>query len=192
MKEVWKPIERYNGDYEISNMGRVKSVARLSIQNHKLPEKILSTWIDGDGYVKIKLSYHGKGYHESIHRLVAEAFVPNPRNLNEVDHIDTIKTNNTPDNLRWCMHSENHLNPLTVVVKRAYMLGRKPSATAIEKHCVKIKVLKDGEVVHVFKSYKDLDQNSKEILGIQLWNVYVRPVIRGLRKEYHGFTFELA
>ena len=138
----------------------------------------------------VSLYYNGKRTHEKIHRLVAEAFIPNPNNYPEVDHIDTDKTNNAVENLRWCTHSENHLNPLTVELKRKTLTGRKIPERTLAKTRVKVLVYKDGQLLHTFKSYKDLDNNSKNVLGVQLWNVYARDVIRGTRDEYHGFTFK--
>lgn len=188
-EEIWKEIDGYNGAYMISNLGRVKSVARYSLQNHLLPERILQPCNIYKGYLDVILSKNGKRKHEKIHRLVAKAFVPNPRNLNEVDHIDTNKSNNRWDNLRWVTHSENHLNPLTVELKRKTHLGFKRSKESIEKQCKKISVIKDNIVIHTFNSYKEMDEKSKEIFGFTLWNVYARKVIKGLLQSYHGFTF---
>lgn len=188
--EIWKEIERYDGAYMISNLGRIKSMSRLSKQNHKLPEKILSPSHNNSGYCDISLQYEGKRYHEKIHRLVAKAFVPNPRHLNEVDHIDGNKDNNRWENLRWCTHSENHLNPILVKRMREKNRGKKWTASMRLKLQTKVGVYKDDVLLHVFESYKDLDSNSKEIIGTQLWNVYVRQVIKGTRKAYKGFTFK--
>ncbi len=189
MTEEWKNIEKYNGIYQISNLGRVRSVAHINIQKHYIPEKIIKPHPNNSGYLDVSLYIDGKRYHEKIHRLVAEAFIPNPNHLPEVDHIDTDKTNNTVSNLKWCTHSENHLNPLTIELKRKMLTGRTLSEEHKSKLSVKIAVYREGHLLHVFRSYKDLDENSKSIFGIQLWNVYVRKVIRGELDNYHGYTF---
>lgn len=190
--EIWKEIEGYDGAYMISNLGRIKSMPRLSKQNHLLPEKLLSISHNNSGYCDVSLYYDGHRYHEKIHRLVAKAFVDNPKGLNEVDHIDTNKDNNRYDNLRWTTHSENHLNPLTVKKTRQSHLGKKWSAAQREKQQKKIEAFRNGELVACFESYSDLDHNSKEVLGTQLWNVYAREVIKGKRESYKGFTFKEA
>ena len=191
MEEIWKDIEDFEGLYQVSNLGRVKSLERYSLQNHLIPEKILRTCHAQAGYVDVSLYKDGKRYHRKPHKLVADAFIPNPDNLPEVDHIDTNKDNNQVDNLRWCTHSENHLNPLTVELKRKMNLGKKLKPETIEKLSRKINVLKDGKIVYTFNSYKELDETSEETLGVKLWGIYARHVIQGKREEYHGYTFEL-
>ena len=108
MNEIWKDIEGFEGYYQISNLGRVKSLPRLSIQNHLIPEKILKTCKAQAGYLEVSLYIDGKRYHKKPHKLVADAFIPNPDNLPEVDHINTDKNNNCVDNLRWCTHIGNY------------------------------------------------------------------------------------
>jgi hypothetical protein len=86
--------------------------------------RILKPQITGNGYLAIK--YWNGEYISSklIHRIVAEAFIPNPKGKPEVDHIDTDRTNNHVDNLRWVTRSENFKNPLTVKKKSKLMTGR--------------------------------------------------------------------
>ena len=192
MDEIWKDISGFEGMYQISNLGRVKSLERYSLQNHLISEKILKTCHAQAGYVDVSLYKNGKRYHRKPHKLVAEAFIPNPNNLPEVDHIDTNKDNNRVDNLRWVTHSENHLNPLTVELKRRMNLGKKLKPETIEKHSIKINVLKNNQIIHTFKSYTDMDEHSKDLFGFTLWNVYARKVIRGEMNNYHGYTFSVA
>lgn len=107
--EEWKTIKNYEGLYEVSNLGRIKSLnyRRTGI------EKILKGRLNNVGYLKVTLCNNGKSKEYFIHRLVAEAFISNPNNLPCVDHIDTIKTNNNIKNLRWVTYKENNDNPLT-------------------------------------------------------------------------------
>lgn len=188
--EIWRDIKGFEGLYQISNKGRVKSVERYSIQKHLIAEKFLHIDHIQSGYCDVSLYINGKRHHRKVHRLVAEAFIPNPNNLPEVDHIDTNKDNNCVENLRWCTHQENHLNPLTVKLKSEIMMGRKPSEEALSKMRIKIKVYKDDKFIYEFNSYKDMDLHSKDIFGFTIWNVYVRKVINGEMKNYHGYTFE--
>jgi hypothetical protein len=188
--EIWRDIKGFKGLYQISNKGRVKSIERYSIQKHLIAEKFLHIAHSQSGYCDVSLYIDGKRYHRKIHRLVAETFIPNPNNLPEVDHIDTNKDNNCVENLRWCTHQENHLNPLTVKLKSEIMMGRKPSEEALNKMRIKIKVYKDDKFICEFNSYKDMDLHSKDIFGFTIWNVYVRKVINGEMNNYHGYTFE--
>lgn len=97
MKEIWKEIKDYEELYWISDQGRVKN-------RHN---KILKLGTDGKGYVKVWLMKDKKQKSYRIHRLVAEAFIPNPDNLPEVNHIDENKMNNNANNLEWCTRKEN-------------------------------------------------------------------------------------
>lgn len=99
--EIWKTIEGYNGEYQISNQGRVKSIARWGMNWNReriwLEEIILSQSTNTTGYKMVNL--HKKP--RLVHRLVAEAFIPNPQNLTVVNHLDGNKTNNRAENLEW-------------------------------------------------------------------------------------------
>jgi hypothetical protein len=109
MKEQWLPISGYENSYEISSIGRVKSVAKYYGRCYKQfkPESILNTKDNGRGYIQVELSKKGKPKIFYIHRLVALAFIPNPQNLSEVNHIDGDKTNNAIHNLEWASRLTN-------------------------------------------------------------------------------------
>lgn len=97
MEEIWKDIKGYEGLYQISSHGRVKSFLRY--------KKILKPILKTDGYLCVNLCKPLKKF--SIHRLVAEAFIPNPDNLPQVNHKDEDKTNNHVVNLEWCTQLYN-------------------------------------------------------------------------------------
>lgn len=107
--EIWKEVDGFNGIYLISTFGRVCSCHHYM----KNPYKIRTPHKDKLGYFKLSLYKDSKHYPRWIHRLVATAFIPNPYNLNEVDHIDGNPSNNIVTNLRWVTHRENLMNPIT-------------------------------------------------------------------------------
>ena len=115
MKETWKAIKGFEGLYEVSNFGRVKSLERYVENNgglQKRHEKVLKQSYTSR-HLSVVLCKDGKTYPRLVHRLVAIAFIPNPDKKPVVDHIDTNPANNNVNNLRWVTVQENCLNPLT-------------------------------------------------------------------------------
>ena len=100
--EEWRDIEGYEGLYQISSLGRVKSFPRPTT-----PGGILKTIKRKDGYCSIKLSKNGKVKKVLVHRLVAKAFIPNTNNLPIINHKDENPLNNNVDNLEWCDNKYN-------------------------------------------------------------------------------------
>ena len=99
MKEEWKSVIGYEGLYEVSSCGQIKSLRKGALLT---PHKI-------NGYYVVRLCKNGKMKNHKVHRLVAIAFIPNPENKAFVDHIDTNRSNNRVENLRWVTASENSL-----------------------------------------------------------------------------------
>ena len=100
MNEIWEDIDGYGGDYQVSNFGRVKSF------KHRKP-LIMKPGVDAYGYPQVGLCRNNKHNSHKIHRLVAMAFIPNPLNKPEINHIDGCKSNNHVDNLEWVTAQEN-------------------------------------------------------------------------------------
>lgn len=113
MQEIWKDIEGYEGFYQVSNFGTIKSLSRYIKFGNKTRysnERILKFHKDKDGYKKVILQKSGKAQNYLIHRLVAQAFIPNPDNKPQINHKDGDKQNNKVDNLEWCTPSENMIH----------------------------------------------------------------------------------
>ena len=119
--EIWMPIAGYEGHYEVSNLGKVRSVNRRVWSRGfyvNLKGRIKKTTIDPRGYAVVFLDKDGVEKTFRVHRLVALTFVPNPDNKPEVDHINTNKLDNRADNLRWVTSKENSAN----IISRAKQL----------------------------------------------------------------------
>ena len=101
--EIWRDIEGYEGLYQVSNLGRVRSL------NYKRTGKVQNMKLGTypNGYKMVDLKKNNKRKAHLVHRLVAKAFIPNPNQLCEVNHKDEDKANNTVDNLEWCSHIYN-------------------------------------------------------------------------------------
>lgn len=105
MKELWKDIKGYEGLYQISNFGKVYS--KIGNLRYKNPHPIMMKYDSSGGYARVMLSKDKVFKRFLVHRLVAEAFIPNPLNKPEVNHIDGNKLNNCVDNLEWVTCKEN-------------------------------------------------------------------------------------
>lgn len=97
-EEIWKDIKNYEGLYQVSNLGKVKGVIK----------NIVLSPANNSGYMRVNLYKDGKRNMKSVHRLVAEAFIPNPENKKTVDHINHIRDDNRVENLQWATPTEQN------------------------------------------------------------------------------------
>lgn len=179
MPELWKTIDGYQGLYMVSNTGKVKSLR----WNHSNIEKELTQYDQG-GYKLVGIRRGGIHHNHLVHRLVAKAFVENPRNLSDVNHIDGNKSNNNAYNLEWVTKSEN--------IQHAIKLGlRPPICKVIRKSgkdsplCKKIVQYDSaGNLLRVWNSSFEIE----EVLGFS--RRFVQRCCVGERKTYQGFIWK--
>lgn len=178
MFEQWKDVENFEGIYQVSNMGRVRSCDHI-VKNGKgnkfVKGKILKPNKNSHGYLSIKTSKKYGSKHLAVHRLVAKAFISNPHNFREVNHKDEVKDNNIVTNLEWCNHSYNALYGTCQERLIKYKQKR-----------INMKDKNSGKVITSFVSMK----NASEKLGI--CRSQISAVCRGIRKTAGGFIWEYA
>ena len=185
METVWKDICGYEGKYQVSNTGLVKRIPHYS--NHTrgnghtffLGEKLLSQSVVGkhrhENYI-VSLYSNGVSERYLVHRLVAQAFIPNPENKPQVNHIDGNPLNNYVENLEWCTGSEN--------MKHAIKTGLYDSKNSVEAgmtHAVPVKCLETGDI---FRSQGEAARN----FNISLYAV--QNSVKLKRACRCGYTFE--
>lgn len=120
MAEIWKDVEGFEGYYQVSNFGNVKTVVRHDFKrNREIPEKIRKP-ICIHGYLYCDLWKDGEPKRFAVHRMVATAFLENPHGKREVNHIDGNKSNNHVSNLEWCTHSENENHAYKTKLTKPY------------------------------------------------------------------------
>ena len=163
MKEIWKDIKDYEGLYQVSNLGRVKRITT---------GRVLKPLKHANGYLMVKLSKNSIVYTKTVHRLVAEAFIPNPEHKSEINHIDENKTNNSLDNLEWMTRKEN-INHGT----RTERMSKTQSIPIIATN------IKTGESKEFYGARECARQ-----LGLTHGNI--TSVLKGRYKQTGGYTFK--
>lgn len=177
--EEWKPVLGYEGIYEVSNLGRVKSLGRMirgngnSMYWHK--ERIMQPQSNRKGYHNIILSKDGTGKTCTLHRIVASAFIPNPNNYPEINHINENKKDNRVTNLEWCTSAHNH----------NWGMRNKRAGAANSKPLIAIR-FSDGKEFY-FKSKLDALKQGFHPTQISMSNVtrYVGKTWQGIDNEFY-------
>lgn len=175
--EIWKDVIGYEGAYQVSNIGRVKSINRVYMcGTHSMQERIIKEHIMAlsyKRYVTVHLCKNGIMKRIPVHRLVAQAFIPNPDNKLEIDHINTNKRDNRVCNLRWATRKENRNNPITK--KRIQDLLRKETNPKNKK----IRCVETGKI------YVGISRTEK-MLGIK----HISCACSGHRKTAGGYHWQ--
>jgi len=150
-KEIWKDIAGFEGEFQVSNLGAVRSLTRYVQQTNRWGQKIsriqigktLNQKSDKNGYQHIGGALARAADTVCVHRIVAAAFIPNPENKPQVNHIDGDVTNNHVENLEWCTNSENHIHAFRSLGRKANCGPKKP-----------VRIIKEG-CVHSFTGVKE-------------------------------------
>ena len=178
MQEIWKDVKGYEGLYQVSSLGKVKSLSRevkgKGGSKRFLLGRILKPSNNGHGYELVMLCKNGKTKGKVVHRLVAEAFIPNPDNKKEVNHIDGIKDENYVENLEWCTRKDN--------LNHAFNLGLMNTAKGANHY--KSKKVYSERLNKEFVSIKEVAKY------LFLSATSVSKVLRGETKSnYYGLRF---
>lgn len=160
MIEVWKPIINYEGQYEISSFGRVKSLPRTNGTFRLSKEKMLHIKLNR-GYSYVTLCKNNKLRTFTVHRLVAVAFIPNQDNKAEINHKNGIKTDNRIENLEWATSSENKIHRIEVL-KIYNKKGKEDKRSKI------ILQTKNNEIIGMYYGFREA-QNKTGIDNASIW-----------------------
>jgi len=194
MNEIWKDVKDYIGYYKISNLGRIKrikSFRKNGASGYFQKEKILKqTERSKNKYLCVHLSMNGKAKVLNIHRLIAEAWLPNPENKPQINHKNGIKDDNKIENLEWCTASENMQHAIKVLNFKPNTDGLKLGAPASIK-----KNLNISNGFNTFNTYKEIinfiktnpkykNTNEKNI------KTHVRSCCLNNQKTAYGYTWE--
>lgn len=182
--EEWRDVVGYEGDYIVSSYGRIAVVREEYMYRRngrifykKMSRHICSTSISpSTNYRRISFMKGCKKETKLVHRVVAEAFIPNPNNYSCIDHIDDNPGNNRVDNLQWCNHKMNNSKP------RHRLLGSRAKLGRIDPKRKPLVQLKDGNVVRCYDSMHAASLDGH-------FNSAILRVLRGELKTHHGFQW---
>lgn len=188
MIEIFKPVVGFEGAYEVSNFGTVKSLERkvpTSRGKNKfrvIPERIMSTPDRGNGYLFVDMRCGEKKKQASIHQLVATAFIPNPENKPQVNHINGIKTDNRVENLEWATASENAKHTFDVLGRIPLRGSSDPKSKPVFQYTL------NGELVKVWGCGKEAEREG----GFCSTAISSCCCKKGKNKSHKGYVFSYA
>lgn len=169
--ETWKDVAGYEGMYQVSDEGRVRRLVGYKCKATRILKPVKHT----NGYLLVRLCKNGESKCTRIHRLVADAFIPNTENKGDVNHIDGNKTNNHVSNLEWATRSEN--------LKHAHMSGLASTEKAI-------KASADSRKKRVVRSDGEVFESEKEAaIAINAPRPSICKVLKGELRQTHGYSF---
>lgn len=178
---MWKDIKGFEGQYQVSNNGEIRSLDRYVEFKHKskfLKGAIKRQQTGTNGYKIVKLCKNSKKYTFSVHRLVAEAFLEKPSYAECVNHINGIKTDNRLENLEWCTYSYNNKEAIRLNLKSKEKL-RTQILKEVEKKKKKIIMYKQNEIITIKECSRDMAIYVKDLLKT---NTSVETIARNIRE----------
>lgn len=171
--EIWKPVVGYEGLYEVSNLGNVRSLN----YNHTNKPKLLKQDLCNNNNLRVTL-YNRTKKRFLVHRVVAEAFIPNPYKKPEIDHINTIRTDNRVENLRWVTHTENMNNPITHTKSINSKLYYTYNMKAV------IQTSKDGTFIQEYKCTREAER------ATNIDHTSINKCCKGIYKTAGGYIWK--
>ena len=174
---MWKAIEGTNGMIEVSDDGQIRSLLRGE-------PYILKTQIDNKGYRRIRVTINRKKMQFKVHREVAKAFIPNPDNLPQVNHIDGCKDNNKCDNLEWVTNKDNCHHAIKNGLWDSVYEGAKRYNETIKKAVIGYYTGDNESYSRYFGSVRE----AEEYVGSR----HITDVLKGKRSHAKGWTFRYA
>ena len=187
--EIWKDIKGYEGLYQISNLGNIRSLDIMinckgakNIDSHLRKGRLLKQTIGTTGYYNVNLSKNGKTKYFRVHKLVADAFILNKNNYNCINHIDGNKLNNNINNLEWCDYSHNLKEAYRIGLRENKYKGKYGKEAQFSKPLLQYSL--NGEFI---KEWENASQVNRE-LGYCAENI--RSVCNGRRKQANGFIWK--
>lgn len=183
--EEWRDVVGYEGFYIVSNLGRVISLPRPinTIKGRKISKlRILTPRLNSGGYYQVAFCINKTLKQPHIHKLVAGAFIPNPNNYPQVDHINCDKLDNKVENLRWCTQTMNNNNPITKARRKTniHITGKKISLS-LSVPVVRISINKPKDI----KIYNSREETKKDGFSP---SVVCRACL-GRYSQYKGFKW---
>lgn len=183
LSEEWRDIQGYEGFYQISSFGHVRHLVAWR-GNHFKSDYIshiskTTPYIDSCGYLRVALSAHGVTKHYRVHRLVAQAFIPNPNNLPQINHKDENKQNNHISNLEWCTQTYNN---------QYGTRGSRIGATNSRGKGAKRAVLQYDMLGNFIRRWKSMQEASDTLLTVSVPKICA--CCRGIRKSTGGFVWK--
>lgn len=187
-REIWRPVKGFDGIYTVSNYGRIMSWNPY----HRNEPLLLKTWLGNKGYLRIVLRKNGEKVHKQVAIIVAEAFLPNPDNLPQVNHKDENKTNNfvwvnddgsadpIRSNLEWCTNKQN----INYGTRNKRMVETRTRQGQIRGEMSVVQLSLDGELVNVFKSLCEAERQTGAFSSI------ICKCCKGINQTHHGFRWK--
>lgn len=160
MKEEWRPVVGYEGIYEVSNTGKVRSCDRIDASGFHRKGRMMKLNFGINGYVRANIWSPKEKRQRTleVHRLVAEAFIPNPNKLPQVNHIDENKANNNVGNLEWVTMKQNNMHG-TRLARQGITYKALPEEKKKHPHKIVLELDDLGNVLHEFYSVREAAQH---------------------------------